>query len=158
MWKVVAALVVLIAAGLAWIRLAPSDPLRWNADPRAASAGHQGFLVRPLDGDVESQVYTIPPERLLEIVTDIAAAWPRTLLLAREGLRATWITRTKILGFPDYTTVEAVADPDGSRLIVYARQRFGLGDMGVNEARVRRWLKTLNEVVLKTQQSTQGSG
>jgi hypothetical protein len=133
---------VLVLAGIAWIRLAPSDPARWNRDPRLAVAGGSVFVAGP-GGTVEAPVYSLPPEALLDRLHAIAVAWPRTRLLARDGLRVTWITRTRIFGFPDYTTVEAVPDGTGSRLLIHARQRFGRGDHGVNTARVQAWLSAL---------------
>ncbi len=44
------------------------------------------------------------------------------------------------MGYPDYTTATAVAGADGTRLVIYARQRFGSGDWGVNRARVEDWV------------------
>jgi uncharacterized protein (DUF1499 family) len=52
-----------------------------------------------------------------------------------EG-RITYITRTKIIGFPDYTTVQQ----DGDVLRIHGRLRFGRKDFGVNKARVDGWL------------------
>ena len=49
---------------------------------------------------------------------------------------ATYVTRTKFMGFPDYTT----ARQDGDFLKVYARLRFGRSDLGVNGARIADWL------------------
>ena len=51
----------------------------------------------------------------------------------------TYITRSLLWGFPDYTTAQTT--PQGTRL--YARQRFGSNDWGVNAARLRDWLAKL---------------
>ena len=48
----------------------------------------------------------------------------------------TYITRTQVLGFPDYTT----AAQDGDLLKVYARLRFGRSDLGANKERINGWL------------------
>ena len=135
-------LVALALAGLAWIRLAPSDPARWNTDPRLAVAGPSGF-VAGARGNIEAPLYGLAPAALIDRVAGVAEAWPRTRLLVRDGLRATWVTRTRVFGFPDYTTVEAVPETGGARLLIHARQRFGRGDQGVNAARVRAWLADL---------------
>lgn len=81
------------------------------------------------------------PEDLLARLDAVALATPRTRRLAgsvAEG-RITWITRSALWGFPDYTTAEV--RPDG--LYVHARLRFGSEDMGVNAARLRDWLSRL---------------
>jgi uncharacterized protein (DUF1499 family) len=61
-------------------------------------------------------------------------ALPRTQMIAGavgEG-RLTYITRTKWIGFPDYTTIEQ----DGENIKLYARLRFGRSDLGVNRKRL----------------------
>ena len=71
----------------------------------------------------------------------IILATPRTELLAgsvSDG-RVTYVTRSKWMGFPDYTTLQL---NDGS-VELYARSRFGQSDMGVNKARVEGWLAQL---------------
>ncbi len=141
--RAIVAVVLLVVAFDAWVRLAPSDPARWNTDPRLAQAGASGFVVNPEAGNIPGIVYPVSPESLMTRVTAIAAKWPRTRLLARDGNRATWISRTALMGYPDYTTIEAEPAPGGARLIVNARQRFGRGDFGVNADRVRAWLKAL---------------
>ena len=68
----------------------------------------------------------------------IARATPRTTVLAgsvAEG-RITYVTRSRLWGFPDYTTVER----SGDRITLFGRLRFGRGDMGVNRARIEGWL------------------
>ena len=78
---------------------------------------------------------------VMQALDRIILATPRTELLAgsvEEG-RMTYITRTKWMGFPDYTTVQLSDD----HLELYARQRFGMADMGVNKARVEGWLSQL---------------
>ncbi len=51
----------------------------------------------------------------------------------------TYITRTAVIGFPDYTTVRL---RDG-RVEIYGRARYGLSDLGVNAARIDSWLEAL---------------
>jgi uncharacterized protein (DUF1499 family) len=71
----------------------------------------------------------------------VARDTTRTLVLAgsvEEGM-ITYVTRSAVIGFPDYTTVQQ----DGDQLKVYARLRFGRSDFGVNHARVNRWLDAL---------------
>ncbi|NBR54310.1 MAG: DUF1499 domain-containing protein [Rhodobacteraceae bacterium] len=124
-------LLALVAAFALYVRLAPSDPARWHKAPPdlplGDSAGLNSF-VAVRDGD----------RTILEQLIQIAEATPRTERLAGsagEGL-ITFVTRTRLWGFPDYTTIRL----QGETLTVYGRARFGQGDMGVNRARVEAWL------------------
>lgn len=125
-------LLLLVVAGLAWIRLAPSDPAVWNVDPQVSA-----------DQDLASGVRRRIPggEETFEALHRIILESPRTEVLAGspgEG-RVTYISRSKWMGFPDYTTVQQ----GEGQLGLYARQRFGQSDMGVNKARVDAWLSEL---------------
>ena len=55
----------------------------------------------------------------------------------------TYVTRSALWGFPDYTSVKVVPDGAGSVVTIFARARFGESDIGVNRARVERWLSQL---------------
>lgn len=126
-----------LVGGMAYVRLAPSDPARWHLDPGLAPAG-QGAQAR----------LTLPgttPAETLDRLDAIAMATPRTVRLVgspAEG-RITWITRSAVFGFPDYTTAAARAEDGATLLVLHARQRFGLRDMGVNADRLRDWVAQL---------------
>ena len=132
-WLTLAAVLGLAA----YVRLAPSDPARWHVatevsgPPGEVVAGEGRASLRfPGDGAA-----------LLARLDAVALATPRTQRLAgsiQEG-RITWVTRSALWGFPDYTTAEA--RPDG--LHVQARLRFGRSDLGVNAARLADWLSRL---------------
>lgn len=123
---------VLAVLGFAlYVRLAPTDPARWH---------------RPVEGQ-ESRVFAAGVLRIealnLADLAAVAAAWPRTRLLAgsiKEG-RLTYVTRSRLWGFPDYTTIEQ--RPDG--VAIYARLRFGRSDLGVNGERVKAWIAALGQ-------------
>ncbi|MBY6065359.1 DUF1499 domain-containing protein [Leisingera aquaemixtae] len=124
-WLLLAAIV----AGLGFIRLAPSDPLDWNTQPELSED-------KEFRGGVFRVVRTGPDG--LERFHRIASHAPRTSVLAggpADGM-VTYITRTQVLGFPDYTT----AAQDGDLLKVYARLRFGRSDLGANKERINGWL------------------
>ena len=45
------------------------------------------------------------------------------------------------MGFPDTINVKVVPTQDGgSAVLIYSRSQIGKGDMGVNLARVDRWI------------------
>jgi uncharacterized protein (DUF1499 family) len=124
-------LLAVLGFGL-WVRMAPSDPARWHV--ATGDSGNRDFA-----GAV---IRTIPAQpgdmtRLDRIIRDTA----RTTLLAgspEEGM-VTYITRSRLWGFPDYTTVEARA----GLIVIHGRLRFGSSDMGVNRARVEGWIAAL---------------
>ncbi len=131
---------------LAYIRLAPSDAQTWHIDPTdpALRPGEGRFLAR--DGaDLASPIYAATPQTVLARLAQIADDSPRTRILAgtpEEG-RLTFLTRSLLMGFPDYTTVAALPEGEGTRLVIYARLRFGQRDFDVNKTRVEGWLAAL---------------
>ncbi|KAF0114740.1 MAG: hypothetical protein FD150_1379 [Rhodobacteraceae bacterium] len=142
-------LLALLVAVAAYVRLAPSDPGRWNVATGAVGASGEVVAGEVVAGEVvagEGWARLWLPSGtargLLAGLDAVALATPRTTRLAgsvEEG-RITWITRSALWGFPDYTTAEARADG----LFIYARLRFGTGDMGVNAERLRVWQKELS--------------
>lgn len=122
-------LIVLLGA---YIRLAPSDPSRWHVVPVAEmNADMAGGAIRVVDTGPDG----------LERLDSIARASARTSVLAgsvSDGL-VTYVTRSRLIGFPDYTT----AQQDGDTLRIHARLRFGRSDFGVNRNRVDTWLAAL---------------
>jgi uncharacterized protein (DUF1499 family) len=151
MMKTVLLLGVIAVLGLlAWIRLAPDDPAVWNVPLSAGAASSAGLTAGPCadkialvpQGARATCLLPGTPAEVLARLDATAQVQPRTRLLAgsaEEG-RITWVARSRIMGFPDYITAEASAVPDGTRLDIYSRQRYGSKDMGVNAARLRVWL------------------
>lgn len=118
---------------LAYIRLAPSDPAVWHVLPTdVKEETGAGFAMRRLDATPE----------VFAALDEVARSTPRTHVLAgsiEDGM-ITYVTRSAVIGFPDYTTVALV---DGT-LVMYARLRFGQSDLGVNAARLDSWISALN--------------
>ncbi|MEO0829166.1 MAG: DUF1499 domain-containing protein [Pseudomonadota bacterium] len=135
---VLLALPLLAMAGLAYIRLAPSDPEDWHVDPADGQTG-PGKAHARLDLAGET------PEQALTRLDAIAMATPRTIRLAgsvEEG-RVTYITRSAAFGFPDYTTVGAQPKKGGTVIDAFGRLRFGKYDLDVNAKRINGWLRAL---------------
>lgn len=137
-------LALIAAAGMvglaAFVRLAPHDPARWHVMPDLPGQGDE--MREAPGGHTAAHVTALPPAEALARIDAIARETPRTTVLAgsvAEGL-ITYVTRSRLWGFPDYTTVSAAPHPDGARLVIDARLRFGQSDMGVNRARVSEWL------------------
>lgn len=125
-------LLLIVVAFMVYVRAAPSDAGRWHRPLAASEPGDtwvlSGFTaVRAVSGD-----------DVLARLDAVVQATPRTKVSAGSvdsGL-ITYITRSRLLGFPDYTTVQL---QDGM-LAVRGRLRFGKGDSGVNRARIEGWL------------------
>jgi len=119
-----------LAIGLAiWVRAAPSDPGVWHVMPGAVTNRDMaGGAMRVVGAGEDGLI------RLDSIIRKT----PRTTVLAGspdEGM-ITYITRSKLFGFPDYTTIRQ----NGAQIELYARLRFGASDLGVNAKRLDRWL------------------
>jgi uncharacterized protein (DUF1499 family) len=121
----------------AYVRLAPSDPAQWNTDPAQGAAGSNSHVAKAF--------VRLAPAEALAAFDAVAMAEPRTVRLAGspEDGRITYISRSRLWGFPDYTSVGTVPDEGGTWLIIHARARFGASDLGVNAARVGRWVAAL---------------
>lgn len=125
-------LLAVIVVGMGYIRLAPSDPVRWHAEPTVTTDINT-------TGGAKRLVETGPDG--LARLDAIARVAPRTRVLwgSVESGMVTYVTRSKVMGFPDYTTVQQ----DGDRLKMHGRLRFGRSDMGVNAARLDAWIAAL---------------
>ncbi len=121
-----------VLAVLLFVRLAPSDPLRWHI---------------PVEGQIDAnfaggalRVLTAGPDALAQ-ADGYMLSLPRTKRLAgsvAEG-RVTYVTRSKVFGFPDYTTLEV----EGDLFKAFARLRFGRSDLGVNSERLHGLIAAL---------------
>lgn len=120
-------LISLVVTFAAYVRLAPSDPSRWHISiPNEGNINLAGGAVRivPNNPDVF--------EHLIKLMSKL----PRTAVLAgtvEEG-HLTYITRSKLMGYPDYTTIER----SDETIKIFARLRFGKSDLGVNAARLEQ--------------------
>ena len=133
-------LVALVAFAL-YVRLAPSDPGRWHASPAADGPAGEVVVVGLNRATLRLGPEAGAPADLLARLDAVALASLRTIRLAgsvEEG-RITWVTRSALWGFPDFTTAESRDDG----LYIEARSRFGQSDMGVNAARLRDWQSQL---------------
>ncbi|MGF1446082.1 MAG: DUF1499 domain-containing protein [Pikeienuella sp.] len=128
------------------------DPVRWHIDPlTAARTGKPNdYLVAPkgmaaarLDRVTASVAGT--PEALAGRLHEAALAEPRVEVVAGGPATGftTYVQRSAIFGFPDYVSVRAITVTDGAALAIWSRSRFGYSDLGVNKARVERWLSAV---------------
>ncbi|MEM9796533.1 MAG: DUF1499 domain-containing protein [Pseudomonadota bacterium] len=137
---------LLTLAGLGYIRTAPMDPEVWHADPEAgARTGKPNdYLVGP-GGDREAIVVEEAPAELLARLDAVALAEPGTTRLAGDPAEGwvTYVQRSRLMGYPDAISVRVVPEGAGGKLMIWSRSRYGHSDLGVNRARVMRWLDAL---------------
>ena len=132
---------ILIGGFLAYVRLAPSDPEVWHQQAYPSGMGEKlsssGYIWRePVADDGKEQL-----SRLDQIIL----ATPRTTVLAgsvQDG-QITYVTRSAVIGFPDYSTVGVYHDGDQHYLEINGRLRFGRSDLGVNAKRIKGWIADL---------------
>jgi len=141
----VAALLVM-GALLAYIRLAPSDAARWHVDPLAARKPKtpNAFLLLPGDPKGAPPEYALDAGALAAAFDAFARAQPRVRRLAQseDGLLATYVIRTKWIGYPDYLSIRFIPlDGGRSTLAAFSRARFGRSDLGLNRRRLLGWLE-----------------
>ncbi|WP_209425583.1 DUF1499 domain-containing protein [Pararhodobacter sp. SW119] len=122
-----------------WVRFAPSDPGRWHVDPASAPDPSRPNFARA------DRVVPMPPDEARDRFHAIATGKGAELLAGDDQL-ATYVARTRRMRFPDYLSLRFdPAEGGGTRIQALSRARFGRGDMGVNAARLRRWLDRLAE-------------
>ena len=123
------ALAGLIGVAL-YIRVAPSDAGRWHRMPETVIAGDTpGEAFRVIKAD-EADF-----RRLHDII--LRTARTRVLAGSTDAGMITFVTRSRVFGFPDYTTLR---HRDG-RIEIWGRLRFGRSDLGVNARRIDGWLQ-----------------
>ena len=135
------------------------DPDVWHVDPltEPACATPNCFRMAP-EGSTSEPIDAIGPiygKRAL----DMAQAFHEYVLTQRAtqhvagitaGLHMTYVQRSERLQLPDYISVKFLDLPDDrSTVAIFSRSRFGYGDLGVNEARVRQWIKGMESVELE---------
>ncbi len=127
-------LLAAIGAGLMfWVRTMPVPAERYHAAGEMPTDGeHVGR-----GGYAVVRVVSAPQETLAAL-SDRIAQTPRTTRLAGSAAEGhvSYVTRSDFWGFPDVTN----AWIDGDRVAVRGHLVVGGGDMGVNRARIERWL------------------
>ena len=135
------------------ISTASHDPQVWHVDPLEVEActSPNCFRVAP-DGSTTERIDEVAPvyaDRgiiLAQAFHDFALTQRSTQHVAGlpTGQHMTYVQRSERLKMPDYISVKFIdLENDTSTIAIYSQSRYGYGDLGVNEARVKAWLTAL---------------
>lgn len=146
------AALAVMALGLdrVWSLMGPADlgsvafeTLERRRTPNDALACPEDLCRAP--SDMTPPVYAIGVERLRQAMAGVIASEPDVTPVADAGLDQRYIQRTRWMRFPDTVVIRYVPlGPDRSTLALYSRSQLGKGDLGVNRARIARWLEKLS--------------
>ncbi len=145
-------LAVALVAGCGTEEVAAPAPgniseIRRPASPNSFLAGPAGFMPAP---DLRTRRFDVGPEQLLAAMKGVMAAQPRVTALADDPgrLRADYLARVRVLGFPDIVLVQALPVGSGqSGLVLYSYSLKGYYDFGVNRGRVKALLTALDDAL-----------
>lgn len=124
------------------------EQLQRRTSPNDALACPKGLCTAATD--IETQLYPSTARNLRDAFAKVIASEPRVTIVDANDVTLTdrYIQRSARLGFPDTIVVQFIDRPSGqSTLAIYSRSQLGESDLGVNKARVERWLGKLAEHV-----------
>ena len=121
--------------------------IRRPASPNSFLAGPAGFTPTP---DLQIRRFDLAPGQLLAVMKGVMLAQPRVTALADDPgrLRADYVARVRVFGFPDVVLVQVLpAGSSQSDLVLYSYSLKGHYDFGVNRGRVKALLTALNDAL-----------
>lgn len=106
--------------------------------------------------DFPDQTYDLAADRLAERFDEALSGEVELMRVDDHGdpLYRRYVQRSHMLRFPDTIDVRFLADgtlqdaaqrtvPGTSRIAIYSRSQLGSSDFGVNQDRIKRWLRAL---------------
>ena len=143
---VFALLILALLAGVAamvFFRSVPMPAAVWHVDPATATAPdkpnydlRQGTAAPVINAALPDVATRLDAAAMAEGAEVISGS-------ARDGF-VTYVVRSALMGYPDAISVRLTAEgEDSTRLEIFSRSRFGYSDMGVNAARVARWIEAV---------------
>ena len=102
-----------------------------------------------------SPIFEVGIKKLAAKFETVALSEPRTEKLSSHevgsNLQVDFVQYSKTIGYPDTITVRFIdLGVESSTLAVFSRAHYGYRDFGVNEARVKGWMRKLDQA-LKTE-------
>lgn len=148
-----AAAAVLLTAGpeRLWETFGPADlgdvdfaTLQRRDTPNEALACLPEFCAA--EADMPALITAKPSGDLFLSIQQALAQEPGVAQVDADAGQGTlrYVQRSRLLGFPDTINVKVVPALDGgSAVLLYSRSQIGRGDMGVNRARLERWIELI---------------
>lgn len=136
---IVLSLVVLTIAAAIYVRMAPVDAAQWHVDPEEVTPpASRNFA---LLAGAEAIAIDAPAFAVAGRLQAVAEAEGAQVIAGNLGEgHVTYVVRSRIMGYPDFVSLRLVPEDDTTRLHIFSRSRYGESDLGVNTARVQRWL------------------
>jgi uncharacterized protein (DUF1499 family) len=145
------AMIAIFAFGFDWVwkLFGPADlgpitleTLERRATPNDALACPPG--VCQADSDLIPPVYAVGVAELKQAVARVIASEPNIEQVEDGPASDRYIQRSRWMHFPDTIVIRYFPRGNGqSTLALYSRSQLGRGDLGVNRARIVRWLDKL---------------
>jgi uncharacterized protein (DUF1499 family) len=104
--------------------------------------------------DLVPPLFTVDAGTLRTAMAKVISSEPRVALIESNDATLTdrYIQRSALLKFPDTIVVRYIERPEGgTTLAIYSRSQLGHSDLGVNLARLKRWLMKLQLYVREPQ-------
>ena len=98
--------------------------------------------------DIASPEFTGSAQDLRQALTRAISNEPRLVQVAGDDANLTYryVQRSWLMRYPDTIVVQFFDSANGhATLAVYSRSQLGKGDLGVNLARIKRWLALLQQ-------------
>jgi uncharacterized protein (DUF1499 family) len=139
-------IVLAVVLAVTLFRFLPVDASKFHTDPFVADRPNKPNYYISTD---EEGLFDIPAIELINAFEQYTNQVARTKVLKRddsEGYLVTYISRSMVMGFPDFISVKIVeTSPTTSQIKMISRSRFGYSDLGVNRARVKLWIAALRQ-------------
>ena len=146
---VILVVILCIISVLAYIRFAPNNPKKWHVNPSSAETTGKPNEFR-LAND-SALIYDISALELSKLVGEFIESQEHGKILAQstDKTHTTYIQRSKLIGYPDYISVEITAKGNNqSKIEILSRSRFGYSDLGVNKKRINNLIAAIDAFVM----------
>ena len=146
----VAVLLVVAILGVRWaVRSADTDfvdfaTLARPTSPNTALACPAGLCTAKVD--LVTEPVPLSAQDVAAKVAALTDVEPRTQIVRSDpaGTRFVLVQRSLLFDFPDTVNIAIQSvDAGHATLAIYSRSNYGHGDLGVNAARLKRWLDRL---------------
>jgi uncharacterized protein (DUF1499 family) len=134
-----------------WVILAgPADQGAVDFANITRSGKPNDFLMCPkdlcADADAQAPVFPLSADELRAALHASLQNEPHLTRMDETTSAERYVQKTALMRFPDTISVRFIAlSATTSTIAIYSRSRLGYSDLGVNKARVERWVAALSE-------------